>query len=130
MALSESRNIRMREIALMDVHFAELGAAVQRGHALAGVEQRVRIEGRFDREKALELAGTELDAHPGQLFDTYAVLAGDRASDFDAKLEDRRPECLGARDLAFRVRIVEDERVQVAVAVMANVGAAQSQVHR
>src|SRR5439155_16945874 len=130
MALSESRNIRMREIALMDVQLAELGAAMQRGHALAGVEQRVRIEGRLDREEALELAGTELDAHPGQLFDTDAVLAGDRASNFDAKLEDRRAECLGARDLAFRVRVVEDERMQVAVAGVEHVGAAQSELHR
>ena len=48
-ASSEPRDVRMRELAVVDVHLAEFGAAMQRGHALAGIEQPVRVERGLDR---------------------------------------------------------------------------------
>ena len=92
---SEARQLGMRELAVVHVHLPELGAAVQRRHPLAGIEQSVRVERRLDPEEALELGGAELRAHAAQLLDADAVLAGDRAADVDAELEDRRAERLG-----------------------------------
>src|SRR4029453_3861088 len=127
---SKSRDVGVRKLAVMDVHLAELGAAVQRGPAFAGIEQRVRIERRLDRKETLELAGAELDAHLRQLLDPDAVLAGDRPADLDAKLEDRGAERFGARHLALGIGIVEDQRAQISLAGMEHVPAAQSELHR
>jgi len=44
------------------------------------------------------------------------VLAGDRAADLHAKLEDAAAELLGAMQFARLVRIEQDQRMQVAVA--------------
>src|SRR4249919_1272205 len=44
-------------------HRTELGAAVQGGHSLARVQQRMRVERVLDGEEAGQLARTELQAH-------------------------------------------------------------------
>src|SRR4029450_417386 len=130
MVSSESRNGWMRQIAVMDVHLAEFGAAMESGDALAGIEQGVRVESGLDCKEALELAGAELHAHLGELLAAHAGPAGSRDADFDAKLEDRRAERLGARHLALRIGVVQDQRVQVAVASMEDVRAAKSVMRR
>ncbi len=76
-------------------------------------------------EEALELSRGELNAHLRQLFDADAMLAGDRSADGDAQLEDRGAERLGALRLARLVGVVQDERMEVAVARVKDVGAAQ-----
>ena len=48
----KSRQVRERELAAVDVHAAELGAAVQRREDLAGIEDWVRVEGAFDAAAA------------------------------------------------------------------------------
>ncbi len=93
---SEPRQFGVRKLAVVHVHLAELGAAGERRDALAGIEQRVRVERGLDAEEALELGRPELHAHLRQLLDADAVLAGDRAADLDAQLEDRGAERLGA----------------------------------
>src|SRR5512141_18860 len=120
----------MRQLAVVDVHLAELSAAVERRYALAGIEQRLRIERGLHSEEALELAGAELHAHLRQLLDADAVLAGDRAADLDAELQDRGAERLGALGLALGDRVEQDQGMQVAVARVEHVRAAKAVLAR
>ena len=55
-----------------------------------------------------------------------AVLAGDGAADLDAQLEDLAAERLGALQLVRVVGVEQDQRMQVAVAGVEHVGAAQA----
>ena len=71
---------------------------------------------RFTSWNAPSSAGAELHAHLAQLLDAHAVLAGDRAADLDADLEDAAAELLRALELAGLARVVEDARMDVAVA--------------
>ena len=50
------------------------------------------------------------------------MLAGQHAADLDAKPQDIGAECLGTLDLAGLVGVVEDQRVQIAVAGMKHIG--------
>jgi hypothetical protein len=88
------------------VHAAELRAAVERGHHLAGIQQPVLVERVLDGAESLELARAELDAHLVDLLDADSVLAGDGAADLEAQLQYLAAEFLGARELAglFRRR--------------------------
>ncbi len=112
----------------MDVHAAELGAAVELGEDLAGVEDLARVEGAFDPLLLVQVDLVELERHQVALFDADAVLAGQDAADLDAKLEDFGAQRLGALQLARLVGIVEDQGVQVAVAGMEHVGDPQAVV--
>src|SRR5262249_41334425 len=58
--VSESRDIRERHLSAADVHAAELGAAVQRGKHLAGIEQALVVECAF---QALLLVEVDLGEH-------------------------------------------------------------------
>ena len=58
-----------------------------------------------------------------QLLDADAVLAGHRAADLDAELEDAVAELDRLLRLAGLVRVEEDQRMQVAVAGVEHVGA-------
>jgi hypothetical protein len=55
-------------------------------------------------------SGGELAAHGVQLLDADAVLAGDRAADLDAQVEDVGAEGFGALHLAGLVGVEQDER--------------------
>src|SRR5688572_33054179 len=100
----------------MDVHAAPLGAALERGHGLPGIEDARRVERRLHRVERGDLGRAELQAHLPELLDPHAVLAGDRAAHFHAALEYSRAQLLAALELARLVRVVEDARMDVAVA--------------
>src|SRR5690348_8098016 len=95
------------------------------GEDLAGIEQAARIEGAFQALLLIEVDLVEHGRHEVALFDANAVLARQHAADLDAKTQDVRAEFLSALELARLVRIVKDERVEVAVAGVKDVGAAQ-----
>ena len=67
----------------------------------------------------------ELVAHQVALLDADAVLAGEAAADLDAELQDLGAGFLGLLQLARLVDVEEDQRVQVAVAGMEDVGDAR-----
>ena len=80
--------------------------------------------------KTFELGLGELDAHFPELLHAHAVLARDRPADFDAELEDFRAERLRLLGVAGTVRVVEDQRMQVAVACVEHVHARQPELDR
>ena len=109
----------------LHVHLAVLGAAVQRRDHLAGIQQFLGVEGALERQHLLAFGRSELHAHRRQLLDADAVLAGDGAAERDAGLEDVGAEQFAAVQLVGIVGIEQDQRVQVAVAGMEDVAAAQ-----
>src|SRR6476620_1030201 len=117
----------MRQLAAVDVHPAHFGAAMQQRHCLAGIEQAFGVERALDRMKALELGRGELRAHLIDLFETDAVLSGDRTTDLDAKLENPRAERFRPGDLIGNVGVIEDQWMQIAVAGMEYIHAAQAE---
>src|SRR5262249_51491361 len=122
---SKPRQLRERHLAAMDVHTAELGTAVQHREHLAGVEEPVGIEGAFEPLLLRQLALAEHRAHEVALLDADAVLARKDAAHRDAELQDVAAESLGALELARLVGVVEDERVEIAVAGMKDIGDAE-----
>ena len=110
----------------MHMHAAELGAAVQRRKHLAGIEQALGVEGAFEPLLLVEVDLGEHRRHQVALLDADAVLAGQHAADLDAEPQDVGAERLGALEFARLVGVVEDERMQVAVAGVEHVGDAQA----
>src|SRR5579884_2433688 len=119
---SEPRQIGVRQAAGTDVQTAEFGAAMELRKHLAGIEQPVRIEGAFEALLLVEIDFVEHRSHQVALLDPDAVLAGQHATDGDAQFQDVGAEHLGALDLARLVRVVENERMEIAVAGVEHVG--------
>src|SRR5438309_1180295 len=95
LSMLEPRKLGKGRLATMHAHPSHLGAAIQRRHGLPGIQQTISVECVLDGVKAFELRVRELHAHLIDLFDSDAVLAGDRASDLDAQLENSCAESLG-----------------------------------
>ncbi len=64
--------------------------------------------------------------HQVALLDADAMLAGEHAADLDAKPQNVGAEFFGALEFVRIVRIEEDERMQIAVAGMKDIGDAQA----
>ena len=106
----------------MDVHAAEFSAAVQGREHLAGVEQALRVECTFQPLLLVEVDLAEHFAHQVALFDADAMFAGQHAAEFDAGPQDIGAEGFRPLHLAGLVGVIEDQRMQIAVAGMKHVG--------
>ena len=95
------------------------------GITLPGLSRPAGSKARLTRFHLRALGRRELDAHRRQLLDADAVLAGDGAAHRDAELEDLGAERLGAMQLVAVVGVEQDQRMQVAVAGVEDVDAAQ-----
>ena len=111
----------MGQLAMMHVHGAEFGTTVQRGDGLARVEQAIGIERMLDSMKLQQFTVIELHAHLVDFFHANAVFAGDGAADFNADFQDPAAQLLGSLEFALDIGIIEDQRMQVAVAGMENI---------
>src|SRR5262249_60553614 len=96
----DPRNTRKRPPPRVHVHAPELGAAVQRRKYLARIEQALVVEGTFEPLLLIEVSLGEHGRHQVALFHAHAVLAGEHAAHFDAKLEDVRAELFRPLKLA------------------------------
>src|SRR6185312_16220094 len=102
---SEPRDVGARHAPVAHVHAAPLGAAPERGHRLAGIEDAGRVEGALHGVEGFDLGRAELHAHLAQLLDAHAVLAGDRAAHLHAALEDPPAQFLGVLQVAGAIRV-------------------------
>src|SRR5947209_287470 len=125
-APSKPRQIGKARRAAVHMNAIELRAAAELRKDLAGIEQALLIEGAFQALLLVQVDFTEHRVHEIALFDADAVLAGEHAADLDAKPQDRRAEGFGPLEFAWAVGVIEDERVQVAVARVEDIGAAQA----
>ena len=108
------------------MHAPELGAAAELRENLPGIEQAFRIEGALEALLLVDVDLGEHRAHEVALLDADAVLAGQDPADLHAEPQDVGAERFRLVQLARLVGVVEDERMQVAVAGVEDVGAAQS----
>ena len=72
-----------RQFAVMYMHGAKLGTAVQRRHGLARVQQSLGIEGGFYRVELLQFWRIKLHAHLVDLLHADAMFTGDGAAHLD-----------------------------------------------
>ena len=100
------------------------------GNTLPGLSRPSASNAHLRRCCMGEIVGAEHLAHQVALLDADAVLAGEHAADLDAQPQDLGAERLGPLELARRVGVVEDQRVQIAVAGMEHVGDAQARSAR
>src|ERR1700738_4503719 len=100
----------------MHMHAAEFGAAVQSREYLAGIEQALVVESAFEPLLVVEIGLREHRRHQIALLHANAVLAGQHAADLDTQPQNIGAELLGALEFARLVGVVEDERMQIAVA--------------
>src|SRR6266481_7858866 len=82
--ISESRQVGKFCCAVMHVHGAQLCAALQSWHGLAGIEQAMLIPCFFNRMKYTQFFGAELATHLIYFFHAYAMFTGDGAADCHA----------------------------------------------
>jgi len=88
---------------------------------LAGVERAVGIEGVVDAAHEVEIGIGEKQRHELGLFHADAMLAGERAANFDAVANNFSGSLHGAFELPFVARIVENDGMKVAIASVENV---------
>src|SRR6185436_5848509 len=122
----EPRNIGKRQPAGMNVQAAELGAAVQLRENFSGIEQAFGVERTFDPLLLIEVDLREHYRHQVALLYADTVFAREHAADFDTQLEDLGAEFLGFLQLARNICVIENERMQIAVPGMKNIGDAQA----
>jgi hypothetical protein len=113
-------------VALVHMHAAEFGAAAKLGKHLSRIEQMVRIEGAFHPHLVIEIRLVEHFRHEITLLDTHAMLAGQHAANLHAQAQDVRAEGFGLLQFARHIGVIEDQRVQIAVAGVKDIGDTQA----
>src|SRR5690625_4129147 len=108
---SESRDVGEGQLAAMDVHAAQFGAAVQLREDLARVQQVVRVERALHPLLLLEVDLVEHGGHEVALFHPYPVFAGQDAADRDTGLEDLGAALLRPLQFAGLVGVIENQGV-------------------
>src|SRR5882724_1940707 len=107
-------------------HGPRLDARLSRGKHLARIAEAAGIERVLEALHQREVRRREDQRHEVGLLEADAVLARDRAADLRAHLHDLRAGGDDTRLLAGLARIVEDVRMQVAVAGVEHVADAQA----
>ena len=92
------------------------------GKTLAGLSSQSGSKTLLTRICAARSTGENWMRHQVALLDADAVLAGQAAADLDAELQDVGAGRLGLRQLRRVVGVEEDQRMEVAVAGMEDVG--------
>ena len=109
---------------------AEFRATVRGGYQLAGVEQTGRIERQLHVAESLQLLGLELRAHLVDFLDADPVFTGDGAAHFHAQFQYLAADFFGAMQFVRLARVVQNQRMQVAVAGMEHIADAQTVFER
>src|SRR5262249_18571871 len=103
-----------------------LAAQARGGKELARVGQAGGGEGAAEPLHALEIVASEHQRHGARLVGTDAVLPGQRAPGVDARGEDLLSQLACPLGFPGSALVVEDERVQVAVAGVEDVADAEA----
>ena len=111
----------MWNLPLVYVHGVVLSTSGQGGDSLAWIQQALLIKTTAHPEKLLPFIVGELDTHLSDFFDTYAVLPGYGAANFDAELQYLTAELFCFLELPRVVCIVKNKRMKIAVTSMENI---------
>src|SRR5262245_40977059 len=110
----------------MDMKAAELGTAMQLRKHLAGIEQPLGVKSAFHALLLIKVEFRKHRRHQIPLLNANAVLSGKNAANLDTKFKDVCAEFLGPLQLAGHIGVVENKRMQIAVAGMENIGNTQA----
>src|SRR5258708_30536298 len=125
MSYSKPRKFWESELAAMDMYATQFCAAMQGRKYLAGIEQALRVECAFQTLLLVEIDLAEHFRHQVALLDADAMFTGKDAAEFDTDPQDIVAEGFGPFHLTGLVGIIQDQRMQIAVAGMKHVGDAQ-----
>ena len=103
-------------------------SAASSGNTLLGFSSQPGSKARLDAALLLKFMRVELHRHQVALFDADAVLAGQAAADFDAQFQDVGAEVFRLVEAGRVVGVEHDQRMQVAVAGVEDVGDLQAVV--
>ena len=95
------------------------------GKTLPGLSSPLASKAHFTRCCWLRSISENIIGHQVALLDADAMLAGENAPDLDAELENFGAELFGLLQLTRDIGIIENERMQIAIAGMKHVGDAQ-----
>ena len=93
---------------------------------MPGFKQALLVEGAFDADLLVEVDFVEHFGHQVALFDADAMFAGQHAADLDAEPQYVGAEILGALQFARHIGVEQDQRMQIAVAGVKDIGDAQA----
>jgi len=97
---------------------------------LAGVQETVRVEGAFEALLLGEVHLVEHRPHQVAFFDADPMFASEYAADLHAESQDIGAKFLCPLDFTGLVRIVQNQRMQIAVAGMKHIGDAEPVLRR
>src|SRR4030081_2253177 len=100
MSYSKPWKVGKRELATMDMHATQFGAAVQGRKHLSRIEQALRVERAFQPLLLVEIDLAEHLRHQVALLDADAMFAGEDTAKFDADPKDVGAERLCPLHLA------------------------------
>ena len=107
---------------------AGFAAAFAEREDFSGVQRAFWIEGVVDAAHEVEVCVGEKERHEFALFHADAVLAGEAAADFDAITDDFSGGFQSALELLVVAKIVENDRVEIAVAGVEDVANAEAEL--
>ena len=113
----------MRQLSIMNVHGAQFGTSMQAWNRLARVEDATGVQLALDVVELGQFRRLELVTHLIDLFNTHTMLSGNGTATVHAQCQDIATEFFCFVQIAGLVGIVQDQRVQVAIAGMKYVGA-------
>ena len=109
----------------MHMQAAKLGTAVQMRKHLAGIQQMIGIKSAFQTLLLFHIIFGKLDRHQITFFNANAMFASQYTTHFDTAPQNIGAKILGPRQFARLVGIKQDQRVQIAVTRMKDIGHTQ-----
>ena len=126
MAMSEPWQFGKFFFAPAHMHGAVFRAAAQGGNGFSGIQQPLRIKCRLYSMEHLQFARPELGAHLIDFFHANPVLAGNGPPGLHAHVKYFFSEFLSQFELARLARIIEYQRMQISIAGVKDIHAAQA----
>ena len=115
---------------MMHMQRPELRTARQAGNRLARIQQAVRIECGLERMKLAQFRHGKLYAHLVDFLHTHTVFTGNRAAERDTQLQDFTAELFCALQIARLIGIIQNQRMQIAVAGMKYIRHSETKLFR
>src|SRR5438132_4666976 len=107
-----------------------VAAEAWRGKHFPGIEATLWVEGAADSVHRLQIGLVEHLRHEGSLVGPYAMFPRDRSAETQTDAKNLAGDILGKLLLSRYFGVVQDERMEIAVAGMKDVGDAQSGLSR
>ena len=109
-------------LPLMNMHAAQFGTTMQRRVYLTGIEKMTGIKRTFNALLLIHIIFREHRAHEVTLLDANAMLTGQHTANLDTHFKNFGTKIFGGFQLARFIGIIQNQRMQVTVTGMENIG--------